>query len=69
MILFQRAKAAPDLNQAVESYKAKAEGYLAKLEEAEIARAKFTRQENLSEYTDKDVLTRDSTVFSPSCSY
>ena len=39
-----------DLNQAVESYKAKAESYLAKMEEAEIARAKVARQETLSEY-------------------
>jgi len=42
------AKLFADLNQAVESYKAKAENYMAKLEAAEIARAKATHQETLS---------------------
>lgn len=44
-----RAKFVPDLNEAVESYKAKSESYMAKLEVAEIARAKAVHQENLSE--------------------
>jgi hypothetical protein len=38
-----------DLAEAVESYKAKANSYLTRLEEADIARAKATRAESLGQ--------------------
>lgn len=58
-----------ELQEAVNSYKTKAESYLAKLEEAEIARVKSARAESLGSYEPHMDLGGSLTLSnSPACS-
>jgi hypothetical protein len=52
-----------ELQEAIDGYKAKADSYLAKLEEAEIARVKSARAESLGWFETCVALGRSLTLF------